>query len=533
MSAAQKTGGMRYRFIEGLKTLLIFVLIVVMIVLLILLMVGQGTSGEGGALPSDRMVVYTTGAETGFTKGMDTSRVLPSSLLFCENGGEIRCLVASGTMEKPYTALYTPLRTLFGAMGICTRLDKEAGEALWARALLAGDFIALTYEGALPPAVIRAYTFAEEVAETENVSPDETPSGDTAYIKYLILVAYDVLFDTDDGGDAVCAVARDLAGTTAVFSTLPPPTPAVQTEAEADVRREARITADNALTTYTAALAGLAAEAQTVTFSTATEMLTLSPENNGVYRLPALTLSVWDPTTALFSDGASQDGIHDSDIAGAFLELLGTDARDTDNYYTDNAGGRVYLNADGRLWLSRGGRIRYTASGGGGIPIADYLGYASVGSSYLLSEYLRAADRLLSRLDALDSALGGGDADISLYAVNATEDTPGGIRLRYVYTYNGIVLTEGSGAPMYALTLDCANGCVMALDWGVRYAVRHNPDDAGDYLLPQSVARAALRRESPDANIPADAVMRLCYISDVRIPDRMHAAWVIDGRSGS
>ncbi len=547
----RSTSTVRYRLREGLKTVLIFVLIVLMIVLLMLLMLGQGSAGEGTRLPANRMVVYTAGAETGYTKGMDTSRVLPTTLYFREADdadGTLRCLTASAHMEKPYASLYTLYRTLFGADSHCTRYEGEAAAALLRNSMAADTCIAVSYGSALPPSVIRAYTFDEDAGDGEEISPDETPDGDAVYVRDVIFVEEAAVSDLPVQPDRICAVTRDDDGNAALFSLTPPQDVSEETDTVLYAQRSTAAMADasalSVLSSYTAALSTLAADAQTVYAADITHASSLSFENDGIYRLPCLQLYAWDPGIALFSadktEGnaeAAQADTHEK--AAAVLALLGMDEGDTDNYYNDNMGGRVYLNADGRLRLSRDGMIRYTALQGGGIPIAEYLGYASVGGSYLLSEYLRACDRMLGRLAVLDAALGGGDADISLSAVYASQ---GSITIRYVYTYNGVPLRDETGTPLNALSVTCAGGCVTALSWAVRY-VQLPPGDGtigeelGTYLLPQSVVRRAMEAEARASGQSEDAIaaimdgtMVIAYLPDRADPAALAAQWILENR---
>lgn len=526
---------MTHRGVEAMKTLLIFVLIVLMLVLLILLLLGQSSRNRESVLPADRMVVYAAGAETGYARGMETGRVLPTVLAFRENdvedAGELRCLYAADTMAKPYAALYETLRTLFGADGHAAVLGEDTGAALW-KALSAGTetYLYLAYQGALPPSVIRAYTYPEEDSETETTVLDATPHGDTVYVKEVFLLSLGraaallssvsaentgMVVGTDETEDRICAVTRDGAGNVAVFrlcgdgeNDADTPMPGAETTPDfgAESTSDASASPEDgiAAASYTdemttvndvlTAVRSLAAEAQGAEFlSGGDDPTALSLD--GVYRMPTLTVTVWDPETALFSGENAQDNAH---TAAEVLSLLGMDGDDADNYYTDSGGGRVYLNADGRLHLTRDGQIVYSALRGGGIPVTDSLGYASVGGSYLLSEYLRAADRLLDRLSACDTALGGGDMTPALYQVagsGGTSDTEdSGIVITYIYTVNGIPVTDGDGAPLAAMTLTAQNGMITSL---ALFACRAElgSTDEGTYLLPQTVVRDAMRAE--------------------------------------
>ncbi len=521
-----KRSGTGYRLVETMKTVLIFVLIVIMLVLLILLMLGQSTTWEGTRMPTDRMVVYTTGVQTGYTKEMDASRTVPETLLLRSAGGDVRCLLADTSMGKAYASLYEPVRTLLGSGAVCTLLDRVAGDLLWESGLASDNWIAITYRGALPPAVIRAYTFAEEESEEDTAFPDETPAGDVAYIRHLLLLSSEVLSGSSDaaavGMHTFCAVTRDDDGNTAIFRLASAETGTQEDVAAAAAILEPGVDAGNGnpIDRYIRALSNLTANTKPVAFTDPGQIPVLLPENNNIYRLPCLTLSEWNPITALFYGDTG-------DQANAILSLLGMEEQDTDNYYTDTSGNRVYLNADGRLRLSHDGNIRYTASGGGGIPIAEYLGYASVGGGYLLSEYLRACDRLLAQLAEFDPALGGGDAEICLFTVHTAaeaEEGAGGLVLRYVYACGSVPLLDGTGQPMYALSVTCSDGFVKAMDWDVRYVTYQRADTTGEYLLPQSVIRDAIALEHPGA---VDGGLRLAYIPVSGQPELLRAAWIM------
>lgn len=532
------------RAVEGLKTVLLFFLIVLMLVLLILLMLGQNTSRQEAIVPEERMVVYTTGAATGYAKGMQRAHVIPAMLAFREDGGVMQCLYASDSMLKPYAALYEPIRTLFGADSFCTVPEAEEGGALWARCARNGDYLYLRYQSALPPAVIRAYTFAEDDSETENANLDARAQGDSVYAREIFFVPYS-LIDTEDADAAeeICAVTRDDAGNVAVFrygkafrqtdgeSTEAPAHP-VETETNAadngsvpasaayafyaaapgteSAEHAASAAYTGSLSVYLTAVGNLAADAQDAVFAAAAgdgtgeEDIPYAVSDptavylNGIYRMPVLHMEQWNPEEELFSG--------ENENAYRLLSLLGLGENDTENHYTDTNGSLVYLNADGRLLFQRNGEIRYTALQSGGIPISDYLGYASVGGSYLLSEYLRASDRLLDALASCDAALGGKDLQTALYSVRRTTGEDGGVLvISYIYTMNGIPVTDENGTVMTAMTLTASDGVVRSLYLRACRAEKVTDgidgNDGTVYLLPQSVLLRAMQAEaggSPD-----------------------------------
>ncbi|MGM9625696.1 MAG: hypothetical protein ACI3XM_08300 [Eubacteriales bacterium] len=520
------------RAAEVLKTVLLFILIVLMLVLLILLMLGQNTSRQEAIVPEERMVVYTTGAATGYAKGMQSAHMIPAMLAFREDGGVMRCLYAADSMLKPYAALYEPIRMLFGADSFCTLLDAEEGGALWERCARNGAYLYLRYQSALPPAVIRAYTFTDDESETENANLDARAQGDSVYAEEVFFVPFSVV-DTDaDDADEICAVTRDDAGNIAVFRygkafrqtrAETPDAPSVPADTEADDADNGSMpsiaayafaaaepgteSAENAasagytssLSVYLTAVGSLAADAQEAVFAAAAEDIPYAVSDptavycGGVYKMPVLHIGEWNPETELFTGENEQ--------AYRLLSLLGLGENDTENHYTDTNGSLVYLNADGRLLFQQNGEIRYTALQSGGIPISDYLGYASVGGSYLLSEYLRASDRLLDALASCDAALGGMDLQTALYTVRRTAEEDGGeLVISYIYTMNGIPVMDENGTVMTAMTLTAADGVVRSLYLRACRAekVTDGTDgaDASVYLLPQSVLLRAMRAEA-------------------------------------
>ncbi len=530
----------RRRITESIKSFIIFLLLVLMLILLILLMTGQNSGSFAALLPEDRMVVYATGADGVYTAGMDTQYVLPATIAYRVPGvssdSAMQLLYASGQTEKPYAALYAPIRLLFGAGSVCTVSDTAEGNALWARCARAELFVYLSFGGALPPAVIRAYTFSEgDAEEYAGVSLDEVPSGDTAYAKEIFLLTTEILGDSAEDA-SLCAVTRDAQGTVAVFRRGTGSVPAEET-APTVVGAETEPTEDgiaplaepndssedaaSVLRSCIATLSSQAGETQHASFA----VDTADPSailHDGIYRLPSLHIGVWDPEVCLFDDG---------ETASRVLSLLGMDVNDTDNYYNAAQGGRVYLNENGRLWLSSDGTVSYTALKNGGIPITEYLGYTSVGGSYLLSEYLRAADRLLGHLKTLDASFGGGDLSVFLYEVRSADDPAGGVLLRYCYSFSGIPILDINGAPLTAMTLTAVGGVVKELTICVKDGT---VGDNAEYLLPQSVVFAAIRAEQASDTAVAEvnlscASLSVCYVP--LVDGEFRAEWICVGRA--
>lgn len=535
------------RAVERIKTGIIFILIVLMLVLLLLLMLGQSTANAESMLPKDRMVVYTTGAETGYAKGMASVHTVPAMLAYRTaqmSGQSISCLYATDSMEKPYSTLYGLIRVLFGAESLCTELDAKQGEELWKACTNMDSFLYLRYQGALPPGVIRAYTYVEDDSTLDGADLDETPQGDTVYVKEVFFLSKQNidLFLQNSGETAnvnaaedsneICAVTRDGEGHTALFCFQKNGTQKTnaaeqrvlqsadayianafaQDNAVDSSMREAAAVIGEDISVYLEAVQNLsAADVQPAyffgsfddsdhsdCFHSQVKACSFTADDptavyyDGICRMPVLTLTPWNADPVLFS----------SEKATEALSLLGIHEGEDDHYYTDTHGGRVYLNEDGRLRIGEdgSGTVEYTALQGGGIPINTYLGYASFGGSYLLSEYLRAADRLLSRLTDLDRAFGGGDMTVSLYSVRSvrnpavhTYQESSGIVLVYIYTMYGIPVMDEAGNVMTAMTLTASGGNVTQVTF---HPCTGNAAGAYDYLLPQTVVWEAMQLET-------------------------------------
>ena len=489
---------------EAAKMLLIFVLIVLMLVLLILLVVGQNRAAEETLPQADRMVVYASGAQPLYDAGMDTARVTPYLIAYRVGGGTLSVLHASDAPEKPYEALYPLLRTLFGAGAYPTLLSRETGAILWEACRAADDLIYIRYNGTLPAAVIRAYTYSEEDSETVAAVLDAHVQG-TAYARELFLIPGTLLSSYADllgftppcASTDICALAMDGAGNAALFcAAADAAAPAVQSEdgtgngagtQDPDVQPYSTDT-PGALDAYIASMEALSSGAQKGAFSRTgvTEALLL----DGIYRMPEIVLSACDPQTALYADREKLEAV---------LGMLGMTGNDTDSYYTDGTGARIYLNSRGQLTVAAAGTtLRYEALQDGGLALSDYLGYASIGGDYLLSEYLRAADRLLSGLELLEGAFGGDALTCTLIGVTAaSEDEQDTVVLTYGYTCRGIPLLDENGAIRRAMVVRAGDGVISHLELYPCHAVLAEEDT---WLLPQTVARDAILEERQ--NVP-------------------------------
>lgn len=546
------------RAAERIKTGIIFVLIVLMLVLLLLLVLGQSTANAESMLPKDRMVVYTTGAKTGYAKGMASVHTVPAMLAYRTaqmSEQSISCLYAADSIDKPYSTLYALIRVLFGAESLCTELDAKTGEELWKACTNTDRFLYLRYQGALPPGVIRAYTYVEDDSALDGADLDEIPLGDTVYVREVFFLSkQDVALFLQNSGEAanedaaedldeICAVTRDEEGHTALFrfqkngkqKTNAAEQRVLQSANAAYAgnisdwdnavnpgKKEAASVIGEDLSVYLEAVQNLsAADVQPAYFFGSFDDSCDSDRFHaphkacsftaddptavyyaGICRMPVLTLTPWNAETALYS----------SEKAAEALSLLGIHEGEDDHYYIDTLGGRVYLNEDGRLRIGEdgSGTVEYTALQGGGIPMNTYLGYASVGGSYLLSEYLRAADRLLSRLTDLDRAFGGGDMTVSLYSVRSARNSAmhtyqesSGIVLVYIYTMNGIPVMDEAGEVMTAMTLTASGGKVMHVTF---HPCMGSVSGEYEYLLPQTVVWDAMQLETQKQQTDAQHV---------------------------
>ena len=523
---------------EAVKSFCIFLLIVIMLVLLVLLMIGQNDTAEETLPTADRMVVYASGAQQAYASGMESARVLPELFAFRADGGALSVLYGTASMAKPYAAVYPLIRELFGAGAVCMTVPAEHAGALWNACRSLDAVLYLDYNGALPAAVIRAYTYGEEDGETPDASLDEAPEGNAAYVGEVFFVSAVALASAGEpfwtysgwqtpGADEICAVALDAQGSAALFRSaefagpLPPDDPveaetAPETETAA-YAAAASVKAENAgaqtLLQYIETVRALSADAQPGAFSAEdTADKTTGMLLSGVYRMPQLVLYGFDPAQVLYPDAA---------LLSSVLGALGMRESDTDNYYTDGSGNRIYLNSRGRLTLSGGsgterGMIRYAAAQDGGLEISDYLGYASVGGGYLLSEYLRAADRMLSQLETLEPALGGTTLQCTLYDARMTAFSDG-VVMTYIYTMNGIPLLDAAGEVLTAMVLRAGNGVFTGIEL---YPCTAEVSEQQQYLLPQTVAMDALRLELAEtlgedaAAMPQDGSMRIGYLPE-------------------
>ncbi|MBE6657090.1 MAG: hypothetical protein E7604_01460 [Ruminococcaceae bacterium] len=503
---------------EAVKSLMIFILIVVMLVLLVLLMIGQNGTREEALPLADRMVVYASGAQPMFAAGMDTARVAPQLLAYRRGGGAFRILYASDALGKPYERLYPLLRDLFGSRAVGYAADAAVGGELLAACAQMEDCIYIRYHGALPVSVIRAYTYSAEDSETTAAVLDERTGGEASYLHELYLIPLqslrpwaDVLpMALSNDTDAVCALTCDdggavtlycMSGTAQMPGSSAPAEELTEDTGLDDSAGIALFSTDaqemaeektGVLDLYLDSMETLTSDAQTGTlipYGTAT-----AASLDGIYRMPQIMLTPYDPAAALYGD---------AETLSAVLGLLGMRERDKDSYYTDGSGTRIYLNASGRLTVSgTASAFYYDALQEGGLDLAEYLGYASIGGDYLLSEYLRASDRLLSLLETEESAFGGDALVCSLLDVrmasDAEEET---LVLTYGYTYRGIPLLDETGEIRRAMVLKAGGGIISHLEL---YPCHAEISEKEQYLLPQTTALKAMALEQPSGGGQTD-----------------------------
>ena len=524
--------------VEALKSFLIFLLTVLMLVLTILLVIGQNSTGEETLPQADRMVIYASGEQSKYVFGMDTERISPYLLAYRRFGGEACVLHASDTVSRPYEVLFPTLRTLFGAGGIGYAMDADAGKRLLSACIGMDNYVYVRYHGALPSSVIRAYTYSEEDSETATAVLDEYAGGNAAYVRELFLIPAGLLWEDESllpslpkpDPTVVCAVTSDDRGAVTLF--LPANgggISAVQSAAEdpgttdtdaefSDADSRVRASADGALDDVIASMAALSKQVQTGTLTCSDTGCGISVSLDGVYSMPQIERTMYDPAR-LYAEPQK---------LSAVLGLLGLREGEEDKYYTDGAGDRIYLNASGRLTVSdTASVIRYVALQEGGLDPADYLGYASIGQEYLLSEYLRASDKLLSLLSAADPMFGGDALSCTLTDVELTADADADtIVLRWGYTYRGIPLLDENGMILPAMVLRAGGGVITELELYLCDAV---PSEEEQYLLPQSVMAEAMALEQELSQNPAEEPDDGSGVTDTAAQVPLSMAYLCDG----
>ena len=506
---------------EALKTVAIFLLIVLMLVLVILLVIGQNGTKEEILPQADRMVVYASGVEPKYAEGMDTARVSPYLIAYRHGGGDTNIMHASDTVPKAYETVYPLLRHLFGSGAVGYAMHADDGETLWSVCMGLTDYIYIRYHTALPESVIRAYTYSEGDSETTTSVLDERVNGDSAYIRELFFVPAVRLKASENllpmalprDQEAICAVTCDERGRVTLYVMAGSAQPAAEASADEDAAFSgtARTSAafSGTFDAYIASLETLSPQVQTGTLMSSDTAYGSAVSLHGLYSMPQITRKQYDLAQSLYQDPKK---------LSAVLSLLGLREGEADNYYTDGVGDRIYLNASGRLTISGGASmIRYVSMQEGGLDLENYLGYASIGGEYLLSEYLRASDKLLSQLESLDTAFGGDALVCTLIDVkmgsDASADT---LVLTYVYTYRGIPLLDENGDILTAMVLRAGNGVITDLEL---YLCHAEISEDEYYLLPQSVTLEALALEyAQTMNTPSKLAKNLYmgYLSDAK-----------------
>lgn len=491
--------------VEWIKTILIFVLIVLMLVLTVLLMIGQNGTNEEVLPQADRMVIYASGVQPMYASGVDTARVSPYLVAWRRDGQQPQILHAAEAARKPYEVLYPLLRELLGSDAVGYTVEPELGARLWSACIDMTDFVFIRYLGALPASVICAYTYSEEDGGSVTVS-DEHMTGASAYIREMFLIPVKVLaahgtygnifpITVDENTDAVCALACDERGDITLFCLADPVSGEDSVSAAAEIDEDPEVSAEVSavsamedigdLALYINSIAALSTERKPGVLQTASDGFSVEIFLDGLYHMPQLTVSGFTPKEELYTKPQS---------VSAILGILGMRERDGDNYYTDSDGNRVYLNALGRLTVSKvGSYVHYDALQDGGLALSDYLGYTSFGGDYLLSEYLRASDRLLSLLETQESVFGGDALVCSLFDVRlVSEDEGDTLVLTYGYTYRGIPLLDDGGQIRRAMVLHARSGVISHLEL---YPCHAEISAEEQYLLPQSVVLEAMALE--------------------------------------
>jgi len=521
--------------VEAVKSVAIFLLIVLMLVLVILLVIGQNSTMEETLPQADRMVIYASGEQSKYASGMDTARVSPYLLAYRQNSGGTGVLHAADSIQKPYEVLYPLLRELFGAGAVGYAMDPAGGEQLLSACIGMSDFVYVRYNSALPSSVIRAYTYSEEDSETVTAVLDESAGGGAAYVRELFFVPAELLFQEElqlpEGvmieSAEICAVTVDDFGAVTLFAPgVFMKTPTTVTDMQTDDTAEhapamAAAGNDSALDPYIASMTALSSQTQSGTLQSSGTTFGTTVLLDGIYAMPQITRTAYDLT-----------GLYDTpEKLLSVLGLLGLREGDINNYYTDGAGDRIYLNASGRLTVSdTASVIRYVSLQEGGLDPADYLGYASIGQEYLLSEYLRAADKLLSQLSLAGAVLGGDALSCSLMGVElVSEDNTDTLHLTYGYTYRGIPLLDQWGEVLPAMRLRASGGVITYVELYLCDAVL---SDTEEYLLPQSVmAKAMALEQAADAEPAEDDGVSADAAEEVA-PIPLYMAYLCDSTDG-
>ena len=492
---------------EALKSLLIFLLAVIMLVLMMLLMLGQGRDGAEDALPyEERMIVYEDPADAASAKAMETDRVVPSVIAWHADDAYLHCLFAdTGEREEAYAALFPILRALFGGGCRCTLLSGETGQAFWTESRKVMS-VYLRYPGTLPASVIGAYLRGSGETEDTGGMSDVPIPGDAVYIRELFL-----LRDPENRTE-LCAAARDDRGNVSVFRR--DPSDSADTDAEnlhTAVLSAYIETVENGCR-YTEAVFCAETE-ETETDPSAALTLLRDFKSGGDTALRMKTLLTVPDADAVYPDAGTllygADGDEDGEkTLSALLTVFGMKGS-ASSYYRDASDARVYLDTEGSLTVGTDGTLFYTALQMGGLPLSEFLGYASVTDTYTLTEALCAADRLLGRLAELHPAYSGGDAELRLVSVDGTDS---GIRLVYDCLAAGLPIADDAGNIPHFCTVTIRGGRVT--EFRLRpFLLRLGDPEHAQPLLPQSVVLAAIAAERKDDGTatPLSGTLPLLY----------------------
>lgn len=395
------------RIAEAVKTAVLGVLVISLVVLVAVYIRGirvyeKVVSGDDASGSFNKLWSAQGGEEP---RGLDPARLLPEFIgykqaAFITPRG---CVGSSDAVSALYDLVKPCLLELFGSSSVCRKLDQSVGKAHFVAAQSGEEFIYLRYHEPVLYQVIYAYG-----ANRLTVSPTDTASGEDgavgAYVSELMIVP-----DNSTGVNMTVAYAYDSYGNYYEF-------------------RPSKYTSTSSF--YISKLANSDSGITTTDFFFLSDDAFEGSE-------PMITSE-----TECTEIKLSVVGFGDEELKNGLLRLLGYNPDKLDEY--DDNGADVYIDSHSQLRLGGGGVSFVTADASGtavkrGLDVETLLGYTLDGEPSFFDK-LTAADNLIRRLEAVSTALTGGEASLCLGEIYSENEL---LTVEYFLTYNNIRVGDG------------------------------------------------------------------------------------------
>lgn len=464
--------------IERIKTLLFVGLFVSSVVLATVYFAGapRRESTAGSDLPSN-VLAAIRGGDGSPADQLQGDQLLPAFFGIKRSGQGAVGLTAGASMMRDLSELLAPwVGFALGEGAVCTPVAAGEDDAYWQTCLDSDAYFYLRYRFAIPAAVLRAHSLADDAHAMLNTAEGTLPR------------VCEIFFFPDPIEEGVCAVSRDSNGAVSLWLRS-----LEQDDSLPSFDDFSIYLVPGVLKSYSFAGSGNP--------DCLSRLLTL-PVLSTPLTLAELTLS--QPFTAI--DGTDL-------VPESLLTRFDYNLNKAGSYYESDTGAAVFVETHGTLRASADG-ILYEATDQGGLSVSDFVRKSS--SALNLRDDIIACEKLVSALRQENRDLFGGDAEPQLAAVVAED---GALVLEYAYFYDNIRISR----PAPAIRLIVREHKIISASLAVcSYRAEDETARAGGQQWMLRLVDYV--RTRPDL-AGADCGIVLCYTAGETDPARLRAVW--------